>query len=526
MAPGNPHIVWKRRALRDAYRDERLVYPPPSPRSHTRTLNPIRPDPLSFDPQGLLRWTLKIQSPSQLRDVPPLKPSFGAPLPLQIVETESSSADTRHAVIESVKTGIFDAITVDDANKCFVVPYSRWVDPVVKALGDLDREARRWAVTIPGETFGEVRIAYVHHLVPPVHSIDLGFLHELPFDVHFGVSPGGAWSIGEKWFLRAWNDECSYWDAFKNFLIEIFSKYGIAFVVKKTGLNVAQWAWGVSAALVVGPLLFFAGLLLGTKLGDKATRLAFEFAQTRLVEHERLMRGELDLRLKKGLQDLANARTKHAKALMESSDQSKEAATNALKKLRDKEADTLAKASDATVAALKRLIGALQRDERRRVPCYTRPILERCVHSNKAEILRRWGSCGQTRIEEGIECFDDPDLFHRFERFRSWLVSFDIDYKPLRRAVDAFTQSMESIEVSRLAVCRNFEAQHGKIARTHVRQFEEETGAIISRVRREGEAAIARAEQLIADLKDQGRAIGIHIEVDRPWGASSPGFAT
>ena len=354
---------------------------------------------------------------------------------MRIAEPESSCSEIRHEAIESAKTGVIDAIKTDDANKCYILPCSRFVDPVVRFLGQIDREARRGGVVIPGEAFHAAHLAYIHHLVPPVHSIDFAGLPEFPMDVQFGIPLGSAWSIGKKWFGRAWRHECSSWEAFKNFLIELFTKYGIAFIVKKTGVIVAQWAWGVSGALMLGPLLFFAGLLLGTKLGNKATRLAFEFAQARLVEHERLMRVELDASIQKGLREMSELTTKHTSALIEVLETQRKDAMRALETLRDAEADCLKQASEAIVEALKMLIRALQRDERRRVPWYNFPILERFQNSDKAEFLRGWSARRQALVQEGIACLYDPNLFRRFERFQLRLAHFTVDYKPLRRAM-------------------------------------------------------------------------------------------
>src|SRR6185369_14066940 len=92
--------------------------------------------------------------------------------------------------------------------------------------------------------------------------------------------------------------------ALKNFAIRIGAKTGFAFAFKKTGILIASCFWGATATLGIGAILFFAGLLVGTKIGERLTHLAFEAARKALSAHQMRMNVMVESNARKALQEI------------------------------------------------------------------------------------------------------------------------------------------------------------------------------------------------------------------------------
>ena len=100
------------------------------------------------------------------------------------------------------------------------------------------------------------------------------------------------------------------------------------------------------------------------------------------------------------------------------------------------------------------LIRALQRTSAAVPPGTNFPILERFQNSDKAEFLRGWSARRQALVQEASRAFTTPT-----SASSGWPISPSTTV--LRRAIGAFTESMESIEFRRLAICQQLRDSGG-----------------------------------------------------------------
>jgi hypothetical protein len=504
--------AWKRRPLPIELDDDRRVYPPPPHRGPKSSLW-VRAPVLDFNPNAPGRW--QVSADQALPPLPSIPALVGLAGALTIRAPTGGDSETFSFLKEALSSGLTDTIVVDDQNKDFVTSFSPWVDLLMHRLSDVDHLAQAEGVILPGKLFEAVRHSAAHHLIPPVHT----FYTDDPIGlhVHFELSPVSAWKIAKKWAKRWWVGACSGWEAFKGFLIEFFSRHGIGFALKKAGVLVVQWAWGTTAALLLGPVMCFAGLFVGTLVGDFFLSKTFELARRAVAEYEQSMKRSLDLRIEQTLRDMAVAPAREERALTAARQRARHAAEAELAALQRLDLDTATCANRRFIALLQRLKVALDRDRPHRIAYYLRPILERCAETDKQARLEHGYARAQTLLDEGLRSLDDKNPFKALAQFSEWLSTVNIDYKPLRRALRSYHDHLIAIEQERLRILKNLWASQLVLASYHRQVLQQSLTELREGLERERDEMIQEAERRLKTLRTEGEKIGLELEIQTPW---------
>ena len=481
----------------------------------------MRAPVLDFNPNAPGRW--QISADRLLLPLPLIPVPVGLAGTLTIRTPTGEDSETLAFLKEALSSGLTDAIVVDDLNKDFVTSYSPLVDPLVHMLSDADHLAQANGVVLPGKLFEAVRHSAANHLIPPVHTFYAD--NPIGLHVHFELSPVSAWKIAKKWAKRWWGGTCSGWEAFKGFLIEFFSRHGIGFALKKAGVMVIQWAWGTTAALLLGPVMCFTGLFVGTLLGDFFLSKTFELARLAVAEYEQSMKRSLDLRIEQTLRDMAAAAMRDDRALKAARNRARHAAEAELAALQRLELNTVTSTNRRFKALLQRLKVVLDRDRPHRVAYYLRPILERCAETDKQGRLERSYARAQALLGAGVQSLENTDPFKAFEQFSEWLSTVDIDYNPLRRALRSYHDQLIAIEQERLRILKSLWVSQLALASHYRQALQQDLRALREGLERERAEMVQEAERRLKILESEGNKIGLELEVQTPWHRCQPATA-
>jgi len=517
------------RRLAAGYFDDRWVVPPRS--KGPLAPETVKPQFLQGDLQSKVRWELPARAPTRVGITSPdLKSPLVSSLSMQEGDDTRVWVGIASDAREAAQIAYVDAVRVDDGCTPFAPGTDRVLAPVANFLHNLDSELRRCGLVIHSEVFEASGAFVLDHSVPPLHWVnDMGACAKnAALHTDFAIPAGTIWSIAKDEFLRVWRGKCSFLVALKNFLIRVGAKTGIAFFCKKSGVIFASWAWGATAALVLGPIAYFAGLLIGTRVGNELTRIAFETKQKALIAHQKRMEVVIDGHCRQARAGLRSALQDYFRACDRSAKSTRERASAALALGRARENSVLQAFFTSAESILKEIQRKQRRVESQLRPCFSATWVER-LRNSKNTPLPADNLCDQfhkarCRLQRGLDCLGEPDLARRLGLFMTWLSEVDVKSKPLTRAVAILQNSLTLIEAERLTVVKRFEEEEAYWPVQHVGQFERSCAIINAILRQRIDSEIRRAEELINAVEEAGRQIGVSVDIRRPWMLS--GIAT
>jgi hypothetical protein len=519
---------WLRRRLRRFYSPStsrfhgRWVGAPPPIRG--RAWPPVTPWGLPAEWLSNERWNLPLESQKALvAEVKSFESSLG-PVSVSGSREKGSGLEVAGALMHALQSAFVDGVAVDRGCLSFATGLDRVLEKPAHLIHEFETILQHYGMIIKMQLTESAHTFLIDHAVSQVHSINDTYfcLDHAHITGHFSVPWLSVLNIARQEFGRYMRNECTLLQALKQFLIRAGAKTGIGFLMKKACIVVASWFWSTTAALILGPVGLFAGLLVGTELGEFLRRLGLQTAYNALRAREERMKLSLVELLQAANGGAEQARQDFLGNYKRVTEQWRKLAAAALARQKAQEDRALEAFIRVYVEELERIQFKQFRARRRLGPGYV-PNVYRHIHLGPttlcAEEFQREFDEAQDRLKGGWQALGEPDLRWRIALIMRWLTDVDVYSSKLDCAIKALHVSLQSLETQRLTTLKHFTQRQEALGQACAGRFERQRTGLGETLKKGVATEIKETDERIEDVLSEARKIGAPITIVRPWPA-------
>jgi len=284
----------------------------------------------------------------------------------------------------------------------------------------------------------------------------------------------------------------------------------------RLGKFVASCFWGATVALGVGALLFFAGLLIGTKIGERLTRLAFEAARKALTMHQQHMEIMVENNSRKAYKELLAALQRCKQEILSELGELQANTAHDLRDLKHAQKVELTHFWQAAKANLIRIGRKQERYQRIGRKRFTKGLRTK---TQKALLLSQYDygfARARSLLHRGIECIEQHDAKQRFYTFTRWLSQVQIADPQLNRLITNTTRRLSGIEDERIKAAEELAAQELAVCQQRIRVYRNRVAAALDDMKFKNRLQVEKGHQLIDRMMDKAREAGVKLQDPRP----------